>query len=68
MIDSETATRSEIADIQNSLVQGADGILLDKETAYGNFPIESVATASKTIAETGHMIDPEKKFKTLYSI
>ena len=68
MLDSDTALRSEIADIQNSLVQGADGILLDKETAYGDFPIESVAMVSKTIAETSHMIDPYKKFKTLYSI
>lgn len=68
MIDEKAPLRSEIADIQNALVQGADGIMLDKETAYGLHPIESVATVSKTIAETNNMIDPAKKFKTLYSI
>lgn len=68
MIEEKAPLRSEIADIQNALVQGADGIMLDKETAYGKYPIESVATVAKTIAETNHMIDPVKKFKTLYSI
>jgi len=68
MIEEKEPLRSEIADIQNSLVQGADAILLDKETAYGHYPIESVGVVSKTIAETGNIIDPYKKYKTLYSI
>ena len=68
MIDEKKALRSEIADIQNSLVQGADGILLDKETSYGNYPIDCVGMVSKTIAETNNIIDPYKKFKTLHSI
>ena len=68
MIEEKTPLRSEIADIQNSLTQGADAILLDKETAYGRYPSEAVLAISKTIAETENIIDPYKKFKTLHSI
>lgn len=68
MIEEKFPLRSEIADIQNALTQGADGILLDKETAYGNNPIECISTVSKTISETGGIIDPVKKFDSLYSI
>ena len=49
-------------------MQGADGVLLDKETSYGKNPVDAVADVSKTIAETGAVIDPKKKFKTLYEI
>ena len=67
MIKSKSPERAEISDIQNALVNGADGIILDKETAYGKHPIECVDTVSKTILETCDLIDPEKKFKTLFS-
>lgn len=68
MIEDKSPLRSEIADIQNSLVQGADGILLDRETSYGKHPVESVSMVSQTIAESGSIIDPYKKFKTLFSM
>jgi len=68
MIDEKTPLRSEIADIQNSLVEGADGVILGRETSYGSFPIESISVVSKTISETENVIDPVKKFDTLYSI
>lgn len=68
MIDEKEPLRSEISDIQNAIVNGADAILLDKETAYGNYPVEAVKVISKTMAETANVIDPWKKFKTLYSI
>lgn len=68
MIEEVDPIRAEISDIQNALVQGADAILLDKETAYGNFPVECVAMVSQTIAQTQDIIDPMKKYKTLYSL
>lgn len=68
MIDNKYPQRSEVSDIQNALVEGADGFILDKETSYGKYPIESVAATSKTIAETSSIIDPQKKFDTLYSV
>ena len=68
MIDNKFPQRSEIADIQNSLAEGADGIILDRETSYGSHPIESISVVSQTISETTNVIDPEKKFDTLFSI
>lgn len=68
MVEEKQPLRSEIADIQNSLIQGADGIILDKETAYGKHPIESVGVVSQTIAQTNNLIDPDKKYKSIYSL
>lgn len=68
MIEEKTPLRSEISDIQNALVEGADGIILDKETSYGHYPAEAIAAVSKTLTETNNIVDPYKKFKSLYSI
>lgn len=68
MIDENEPLRAEISDIQNALVQGADAVLLDKETAYGNFPIQSVEEVSKTMATTTGRIDSDKKYKSLYEM
>lgn len=68
MIDDKLPDRAEISDIQTALVEGSDGVLLDKETAYGKYPIRAVATVSKTFSESSNMVDPVKKFDTLYSV
>mmetsp|Transcript_18020 Transcript_18020/g.15947 ORF Transcript_18020/g.15947 Transcript_18020/m.15947 type:complete len:123 (-) Transcript_18020:289-657(-) len=68
MIDEKRPQRSEISDIQNSLVEGADGIILDKETSHGSYPIEAVSVVSKTISETNNLVDPDRKFESLFSI
>lgn len=44
--------RAEIADIQNSLVEGVDGVILERETSHGMHPVEAVAAVSSTISET----------------
>ena len=68
MIDEKKPLRSEISDMQNALVEGADAVLLDRETSYGDFPAESVAVVSQAIAQTSDLIDPHKKFRSLYEL
>lgn len=65
MIEDKKPLRSEIADIQNSLVEGIDGVILERETSHGSYPIESVEAVASTITESQGLIDPDKKYDTL---
>ncbi len=49
MIDSLTPTRAEVNDVANSIMDGADAVMLSGETSVGKYPVEVVETITKII-------------------
>lgn len=51
MIERTKPNRSEITDVANAVLEGADAVMLSGETATGNHPVLVVATMKKIIEE-----------------
>ena len=49
MIDSLTPSRAEVNDVANSVMDGADAVMLSGETSVGQYPVEVVQTVGKII-------------------
>ena len=51
MTDNPTATRAEVNDVANSVIDGADAVMLSGETSIGAYPLNVVDTMRKIIRD-----------------
>jgi ATP sulfurylase len=51
MVDQPTPTRAEVNDIYNTLLDGADGLVLAAETAIGKYPVGCAEMVTRLVRE-----------------
>jgi len=49
MIESLTPTRAEVNDVANSVMDGADAVMLSGETSVGKYPVQVIETMSRIL-------------------
>ena len=69
MIESMNPNRAEVNDVANSVMDGADAVMLSGETSVGKHPVEVVQTISKIIGkvENSSLISLKHKHPTDYN-
>jgi len=60
MVTNSIPTRAEVTDVSNSIVEGADALLLTEETAIGKYPVRVIKTVVDVAFESEKFIKENK--------
>lgn len=67
MVENPRASRAEVADIANAVLDGTDALMLSEESAVGSYPIEAVKTMVQVATETERILEPRLQFDGIRS-
>ncbi|MCC6722040.1 MAG: pyruvate kinase [Bacteroidia bacterium] len=63
MIENPTPTRAEVNDVANSVLDGADAVMLSAETSIGKYPLKTIQAVEQIIHEIETNSNPYYKGK-----
>ncbi len=64
MTESPRATRAEVSDVANAVIDGSAAVMLSEETAIGRYPVKSVEFMSEVLLKMEDYVKGRKYFTT----